>query len=69
MCRNCTGCRNTQVLLLVNKNLHKFNKRRNCVCLIIWDGLNNWNYIVQGCLHNVDENTFNIQFISQLIYL
>jgi hypothetical protein len=31
---NCTGCWNTQVLLLVNRNLHKFNKRRNFASLI-----------------------------------
>jgi hypothetical protein len=43
---------------LVNRNLHKFNKRRHCVCLIMQDGLNNWNYNIKGL--NVYENTFNI---------
>jgi hypothetical protein len=33
------------------------------------DGLNNWNYNAKGGLYNVNENTFNIWFKSQLIYL
>jgi hypothetical protein len=37
------------------QDVHKFNERRNCVCVIMWDGLNCWNYIVMGCLYNVDE--------------
>ena len=33
---DCTGCQNTQDLVYVNRNLHKFNvKGRNCVCLIM----------------------------------
>ena len=34
---DCTGCWKTQVFFLVNRNVHKINKRRNCVYLIWFD--------------------------------
>jgi hypothetical protein len=35
MCRIAQDVRKTQVFFLVNRNLHKLKKRRNCVCLIM----------------------------------
>jgi hypothetical protein len=39
---------NSGFLFLANKYLHKFNKKRNCVYLIMYDGLNNLNYNIKG---------------------
>jgi hypothetical protein len=68
---DCTGWQNTQAFLLINRHLHKCSKKKVCKfdkCRMV-EIIRSTCTICKGMFIQCRCNTFNIKFMSQLVYL